>query len=238
MIEPYGKIKPSIDKKLLYSLIKLISVISFFAILIYVTYMNIIYGDIALYLIFLTAVPLNLYSFAQIISYSKRDVLNITHGGLETSKIKALLKTIFKNIIEMVIIPSYTAFILYVYLVTYVSKGFDTMSLIFVVIYAVQIVPLKVKQSIYTEEARSSIKDATDEIKTTRILLTIADPETKEYERAISRHIAAEELISIHSEFLLYSTSRKSLAIEAMRYMVPILTTVGGIVVRQLLAVI
>ncbi len=76
--------------------------------------------------------------------------------------------------------------------------------------------------------AYTAILNARDEIKTTRILITMDALTKDERKIALERHIMAEEMISINSSFFFVSTSIINTLIGGIRYLLPIAGTVFG----------
>lgn len=78
--------------------------------------------------------------------------------------------------------------------------------------------------------AYAAILEARDEIKTTRILITMNTLTKDERDIALERHIMAEEMISINSSFFFVSSSFINTIIGGIRYLLPIAgTTIGFI---------
>ena len=108
-------------------------------------------------------------------------------------------------------------------------------SIIVVMIYAIQVLPLMLKREIYVRESKNALNYVRDEIKITRILLFDLTITETERNRALTRHIAAEEMMSVHSDFLICSTGISGTFIMVVRLILPIFTGLGGQIIRPLL---
>jgi len=84
-------------------------------------------------------------------------------------------------------------------------------------------------------EAKRALNYVRDEIKITRIILFDSSFTEKQKEQALNRHIAAEELMSIHSDYLVLSTGVAGTFIMVIRLMLPLVTGLGGQIIRPLL---
>lgn len=233
MVSTYSSISPSLDKRAIKIVLKTIMAIALIVILIAEVYRTIVLGEAAradLWWYVGTIVPAGAYSFIQIMGYSKQDILRIAQpGGLELG-LSDTIKTILSHPIELIIVPMFTAVMLYLGLSTAWGSGIAPQSIIFVMIYLVQLLPINLKKEMYTRIAHQAIDGAKDEIKTSRIIMTTMEIPLQERERALSRHISAEEMISVHSEFLICSTGIKTMLITGTRFLFPVFSALGGMI--------
>lgn len=179
-------------------------------------------------------VPAGVYNFIQIMGYGKHDILRLMHPPGTKVGIISMFESLFSHWIDLILIPMFVSIM--VFITYFTAFGLlSVMSLVFVVVYIIQMLPLKIKQEKYTQYAYSAIISARDEMKTSRILLSLPDTTEDETKQALRRHIAAEEMISVHSSYLHVSASLFSMFIGGMRLLLPIFGTALGIL--QLLVV-
>jgi len=196
-----------------------------------ICYHSFIIKSVPILLLLLSAIPPGFYSFIKTLSFSKRKIMNI----ISAPSIKRLIRTVFSNIIIMIIVPTYIAAIIYLYFTLLEITLYTTITVIVAILYAIQILPLMIKKEIYTKEAKRSLGYARDEIKITRIILFDSSLPEIEREKAKQRHIAAEELMSVNSDYLIYSTSIIGTFIMIVRLILPIFTGIGGQLIRNML---
>lgn len=229
----YSSVNASLDTRAIGTIFKIITILTLVVIAVIVGAMYYLYNIVSPTTLIIVLIPPNIYSLLQIIGYSKRDIIKLTNpSGLE--KTTTILKAVFSRPIEMIIIPTFTVFITSIVIATTVGFTMSTLSIMAVIIYGVQILPLSVKRDVYMRSAHQAINDAHAEIKTARIIIGIAERGTFEYKHAMSRHIAAEEMSTVNSDFLVLSTSLTASLIMILRGCVPFVTTTAGFVVNIL----
>lgn len=176
------------------------------------------------------AIPAGVYNFVRIMRYSKRDILKLMYSESLGLGFTSVIKTIFFHAVDLIIIPSLVAML--VFITTYpLGFGIFTLaSIVFVGVYIIQVLPLKMKQERYTKTAYTAVTEANEEMKTSRILLTLPNMTSDERDDAIRKHMAAEEMVSINSNFLHVSASFMSTVMGWIRLILPICgTLVGGL---------
>jgi hypothetical protein len=190
--------------------------------------------SIPLILILSTIFPPGIYSFIQILGYTKREIISLQSPSGKQGIITTL-KTFFTHPIDLVIIPTYIATMLYMYM-TIIEVGIYTaITVIVATIYIVQLLPLSIKREIHIRESKKALNHVRNEIKVTRIIFFDTSFTEQEKKYALRRHIAAEELMSVHSDFLIYSTGMVGTLILGTRLILPVFTGLGGQLLRPLL---
>ena len=239
MVRTYSSGTPSIDKRAIKILLKSLMAIALIAILFAEVYRTIVVGEAAradLWWYVSTIVPAGVYSFIQIMGYSKQDILRIAQPGRLEIGLLGTVKTVLTHPIELILVPMFTSVMLYLGLSTALGSGLAPQSIIFVMIYLVQLLPINIKKEIYTRTAHQAINGAKDEIKTSRIIMTTTEIPIEERDRALARHISAEEMLSVHSDFLICSTGLKTMLITGARFLLPVISALGGMIIDMILA--
>lgn len=237
MTKSYSSITATTDLKKVRTLVKLIALSVLIGIMAYEIVNTIIPGiptTVVTWHIVLV-IPAGIYNFIQIMGYSKHDILRLMQPPGTKIGIISMFKSLFSHWIDLILIPMFVSTMVFI---TYfaVFELLSVLGFIFVVIYMVQMLPLKIKREKYTQYAYAAIISARDEMKTSRILLSLPDTTEGETEQALRRHIAAEEMISVHSSYLHVSASLFSMFIGGIRLLLPVFgTTLSGIL--QLLVV-
>lgn len=193
-----------------------------------------IVGNIPTILIVLTTFLPGVYSFTRIMRYSKRQVSSLM-SPTDKYKIFKMLKALFSRPLELVIIPAYIATILYLYVSLIAIELYTAITFIVVVIYAIQVLPLMIKKEVHIRASKKALNYVRDEIKVSRIILFDSTATSNEKERALRRHMAAEELMSVHSDYLICSTGISGTFIMVVQLITPIITGLGGSLIRPLL---
>ncbi|MBD3405090.1 MAG: hypothetical protein GF411_03005 [Candidatus Lokiarchaeota archaeon] len=191
-------------------------------------------GDIPLTIVIITVIPPSLYSFVRIINYSKREIINLLSPS-GSRKIFKTLSTFMSHPVELIIIPAYIAAVLYLYLSSTGIAFYTSTTIIVAVIYATQILPLMIKRELHIRASKRALNYVRDEIKTTRIILFNDTFSEEDKDLALSRHIAAEELMSVHSDYLIYSTGISGTFIMIARLILPVFTGIGGQIIQPML---
>lgn len=191
-------------------------------------------GSIPLILISSTIVPPSIYGFIQILGYTKREILSLMAPSGKRGVIM-ILKTFFSHPIDLIIIPTYIATVLYMYISIIEIELYTAITIIVAVIYVVQLLPLSIKREIYIRESKKALNHVRNEIKITRIIFSGVSFTEQDKKYAIRRHIAAEELMSVHSDFLICSTGLAGTLILGTRLVLPVFTGLGGQLLRPLL---
>jgi hypothetical protein len=216
---------------------KTISMIVLIVIMVYELATSIITGEPHTDVIWhvVLVIPAGLYNFIQIMGYGKYDILRLMRPSGTKTGVISMIRSLFSHWTVLILIPMFVSIMLFLAF-EFVFGFVSAMSAIFVSVYIIQVLPLKVKQEKYTKRAYLAIIDARDEMKTSRILLSLPDTTEHETEMALRRHIAAEEMISVHSSYLHVSASLFSMFLGGIRLLLPIAgTAIGGI--YQLLVV-
>jgi hypothetical protein len=167
--------------------------------------------------------------------YSKRDIVMIMQPPGSKRGIKDFMKTIWYHFIDLIIIPTFAIIMVYLYLYLTLDNPLSCVSYLFISLYLIQILPLTIKKESYTRDAHQAIANARDDVKTARVIITSTGIPDFEKEEAIRRHISAEEIISIHSNFLLSSTSIFTILITWIRYSLPIASALSGMIISSIL---
>ena len=236
MTKSYSSITATTDLKKVRILIKVIALSVLIVVMVYEIANTIINGVPTTVVAWHVAlvVPAGVYNFIQIMGYGKHDILRLMHPPGTKVGIISMFESLFSHWIDLILIPMFVSIM--VFITYFTAFGLlSVMSLVFVVVYIIQMLPLKIKQEKYTQYAYSAIISARDEMKTSRILLSLPDTTEDETKQALRRHIAAEEMISVHSSYLHVSASLFSMFIGGMRLLLPIFGTALGIL--QLLVV-
>ena len=231
MTKTYSSITATTDLKKVRTLIKVIALSVLVAIMAYEVANTIMYGVPTTVVAWHVAliIPAGVYNFIQIMGYGKHDILRLMHPPGTKVGMVSMFKSLFSHWIDLILIPMFVSIM--VFITYFTAFGLlSVMSFVFVVVYIIQMLPLKIKQEKYTQYAYAAIISARDEMKTSRILLSLPDTTEDETKQALRRHIAAEEMISVHSSYLHVSASLFSMFIGGMRLLLPIFgTTVSGI---------
>lgn len=237
MTKTYSSITATTDLKKVGTLIKVTALSVLVAVMAYEVTNTIIHGMPSADIVWRVAliIPAGVYNFIQIMGYGKHDILRLMHPPGTKVGIISMFKTLFSHWVDLILIPMFVSIM--VFLAYFVSFGLlSVLSFVFVIVYIIQMLPLKIKQEKYIQHAYAAIVSARDEMKTSRILLSLPDTTESETKQALRRHIAAEEMISIHSSYLHVSASLFSMFIGGIRLLLPIFgTTLSGIL--QLLMV-
>jgi len=236
MADSFTSITATFDYKTIRTFIKAVLLFILFIIMGIELYQSLIlqhkHTDILWHLAF--SIPAGIYNFIQIMSYNRYDVIRLTHSN--NSKLGFIDKVInsFKTLLyhgtELILIPLFVCVMIFLSLNTFIDI-IASLTILFVVIYLIQILPLKIKQNQYLKMAYVAILEARDEIKTTRILITMNALTRNERKIALERHIMAEEMISINSSFFFVSSSLINTITGGIRYILPIAGTMIGFII-------
>ena len=235
MADSFTSITATFDYKTIRTFIKMILLLVLFVVLGIEIYKSLVlndsHSDILWHVMF--SIPAGIYNFVQIMGYSRYDIIRLTQSNATkrglVKTITSSIKTVFYHGVELILIPLFVGIMMFLSF----SSVFDiitTLTVLFIVIYFIQILPLKIKRNKYLKMAYATILDARDEIKTTRILITMDTLTHDEREIALERHIMAEEMISINSAFFFVSSSLLNTVIGGIRYLLPIAGTAIGFI--------
>lgn len=238
-MKTYGSISATRSTNIVQNIVAILSILIMIIITIGMWYHYFIIKSIPFILISSSVVLPSIFCFLRIMKYSKREVLNILSPNIfrksNSSPFFTILKTFITHPIELVIIPTYIATVIYLYISLSEIAFYTGMTLIVAVIYAIQILPLMIKKEMNKRESQRALNYVRDEIKITRILLFDLTTSSEERERALQRHLAAEELMSIHSDYIIGSTNIIGTFIMVIRLIMPIFTGLGGQIIQTLL---
>lgn len=235
MVDSFTSITATFDYKTIRTIIKLTLLCVIFVVLGIEIYQTLIlqhkHDNILWYLVFV--IPAGIYNFVQIMGYNRYDIIRLTHSNNSKldiiTKIICTFKTVMYHGIELIFVPLFVGVMIFLAIIP-VLNIMSALTILFVVIYLIQILPLKIKQNQYLKMAYAAILEARDEIKTTRILITMDTLDKDERKTALEQHIMAEEMISINSSFFFVSSSFLNTIIGGIRYLLPIVgTTIGFI---------
>lgn len=192
-----------------------------------------ILGEISFLLIVSTIAPPSIYSFACVLGYSKREILLLISPSRKRGIFKTI-KTFFTHPLDLIIVPAYVATILYAYMSLMDIDLSMTISIIAIMIYVIQILPLMLRRNIHIKASKHALNYVRDEIKITRIIFSDTTSTKDEREYALNRHIAAEEIMSVNSDFLVYTTGLSGTFIMVVRTILPVITGLGGQLLKSL----
>ena len=170
-----------------------------------------------------------------ILNYNKRDIIKITQPKSSLKGIAKTVRIIFEHTLDLIIIP--TVSILIILHVINTDSLFTIGSTSFIIITIVQISPLKVKKDMFMREANKIISTEINNITMSRCMRQGLDRRLKEYKYWLDRQIMAEERMRVNSDFLTFSSGIMVTMTSITRFLTPILSTVGPILVRMVLGI-
>lgn len=219
MIKSYSSITASYDTRSMNHIIRISSIVLLLLSIIYAAISLFMTGTVSsLHTIFGIVVPLGMHNFVQIMNYNKRDIIRIMQPSFTKHGILSTLKTIVVHVLDLIIIPTIIALLLFIF--------FENVTTIYLGVYIIQIFPLTLRKDNYVRDSNLAISQARDEIRTSRILMTTKSLTADERDYSIRRHMAAEEMMCVHSDFLVHSASIMTLFITGIRYLIPVMSPI------------
>ena len=232
-MKTYSSISASRDTSVVARILKVLLIFVMTLLSVGIAFHFMTLGFIPGILIFANVITPSLYSIVKISQYSKREILELispSGGG-----IKRTIRAYFSHPLDMIGVPAYIATVMYMYIEITDFDHYTGITVIVVLIYAVQMLPMMIKKEIFVRQSKKALNYVRDEFKITRIILADSSFTEKQKKQALNRHVAAEELMSVHSDYLVLSTGVAGTFIMVIRLMLPLVTGLGGQFIRPLL---
>ena len=178
---------------------------------------------------------MNVACFASILQYGKREILNLTTPPKTRRTIMGTLKTLGRNILDLILVPMLTIIILLNVYSTSILTLPDALSLGtigFTLLSLTQIAPLRFQKNKYARAAHLRISDSVTTITVSRNMIEGLDRRTRKYKEFLGKIMQSEEIIRSDSDFLMLSGGKIVTMISVFRMMMPLIGIIPTLVGR------
>jgi len=236
----YTGINSSLDPIKIRSILKNISIIIFIACLAtYIMASTIAINNILTHniLICLTII-INLWSVTSILSYNRKMIIDLTNpGGSVNRGLRCSIRAFYNNSFDLIFTPTVTIMVVIKVFEFHMSEVSLVIisPMIYVILSVTQISPLKFRREIFTKREHLNISNQLNNITIARVMTEGVDKRTKTYKIFNEQQLRAEESMRISSDFLQIATGRKVMLNSILRFLTPMIGTIGPIIIRMLI---
>lgn len=172
---------------------------------------------------------INFISITSILQYGKREIINLTSAPKTKHTLMEIIESFTKHIFDLIFVPTLTLLMIFsAYIQLVPEPSMITIGTIgFTILTITQIAPLRLQKDRYAREAHFRISDSVKTITISRNMIEGIDRRTRKYKEYIDHIMHAEEVIRCDSDFLMLSGGKFVLMISGIRFLTPVLGTVG-----------